>query len=321
MIEMGWARSADREAIIDFCDYVFSKAHCPHDFQTLLPKLYGKNGDATDHHFVIREDGKIMATILAYPVIMHLGDMTLTTLGIGSVSVHPRAQSKGYMKLLMGAVDQCARDHQATFAVLGGQRQRYGYFGFQTAGYQLTGRIIEKNIRHGLSHVDESMIEIVPMTDQQVGFALSLYESQPFYSLRPANRFLDITRSWHYEPIAILHNSQMVGYALLKPEGDHASISEIMLADESLLPAALKKLCAPYATVQITAAPWHKTLARTLTGLCEDWNIHPSHMFKIYREDFLRSALNQAGLDGHRPIEFDGFEYPLPLFVHSADTI
>lgn len=321
MIETGWAQATDREAIIDFCDYVFSKAHCPHDFQTLLPKLYGENGDATDHHFVIREDGKIVATILAYPVIMHLGNVPLTTLGIGSVSVHPRARSRGYMNLLMNAVDQCARDHQAAFAVLGGQRQRYGYFGFQTAGYQLTGRLIEKNIRHGLSHVDESIVEIIPMTDHHVGFALSLYESQPLYSRRPANRFLDISRSWHYEPLAILHNGQMAGYALLKPDGNHASISEIMLDNEDLLPAALKKLCAPYAAVQITAAPWQKPLAQTLTGLCEDWNIRPNHRFKIYREDFLLSAISQAGLDGQRSIEFDGFEHPLPLFVHSADTV
>ena len=37
--EASWARPQDRDEIVDFCDLVFSKAHCPHDFTTLLPKL------------------------------------------------------------------------------------------------------------------------------------------------------------------------------------------------------------------------------------------------------------------------------------------
>ena len=37
MLEKRWATPADKNDIIDFIDYVFSKAHRPHDFATLLP--------------------------------------------------------------------------------------------------------------------------------------------------------------------------------------------------------------------------------------------------------------------------------------------
>ena len=40
-----WAGPGEKEEIVEFIDYVFSKAHRPHDFATLLPKLYGEHGD------------------------------------------------------------------------------------------------------------------------------------------------------------------------------------------------------------------------------------------------------------------------------------
>ena len=37
MLEKRWATPQDKHDIIDFIDFVFSKAHRPHDFATLLP--------------------------------------------------------------------------------------------------------------------------------------------------------------------------------------------------------------------------------------------------------------------------------------------
>ena len=44
-VQTYWAREAEKQEIIEFIDYVFSKVHRPHDFATLLPKLYGRDGD------------------------------------------------------------------------------------------------------------------------------------------------------------------------------------------------------------------------------------------------------------------------------------
>jgi len=105
-----WADPSEKDEIIEFIDYVFSKAHRPHDFASLLPKLYGERGDAAGHHIVVREDGKIAATLLCYPVTLHAGGKAYTTLGIGSVSTHPRARGKGYLGAMMVLVDARKRD-------------------------------------------------------------------------------------------------------------------------------------------------------------------------------------------------------------------
>ena len=53
---------ADREAIIDFINYVFSQAHRPHDFKKLIPKTYGDPGEEFEKwHFLAKSEKGIRA--------------------------------------------------------------------------------------------------------------------------------------------------------------------------------------------------------------------------------------------------------------------
>lgn len=321
MIEMCWASQQDKNEIIDFCDYIFSKAHRPHDFQTLLPKLYGENSDSIPHHFIIREDGRITSAILAYPVEMHIGKHSFMTIGVGSVSVHPRSKGHGYMNHLLNAVDEHARELGAVFSILGGQRQRYGYFGYQPAGYQMSCTLSERNVKHALSHICDDGIDIIPMTQAHVSEAITLHESQLVYALRKPDSFIDIAKSWYYIPFAILKDQKMIGFAVLKSEQDCVLVSEIQLYNESNLPSVLKRLSGIYGTVKLTVGAWQNERARYMTDICEVWQIARDHMYKVYREDDLRGILEDAGLSANRSITFDGFELPLPLFVSTPDTV
>ena len=59
MSEYRKAKPEEREACIEFADYVFSKAHCPHDFETLIPRVYGEGVDsASMHRIAVDERGK-----------------------------------------------------------------------------------------------------------------------------------------------------------------------------------------------------------------------------------------------------------------------
>ena len=91
----------DRQDILDFGDLVFSKNSCPHDFQALLPKLYGPQAQFEPLHYMVKEDGKIRAMICVLPMEYQVGDDILKINGVGTVSVHPVARSRGYMKKLL----------------------------------------------------------------------------------------------------------------------------------------------------------------------------------------------------------------------------
>ena len=61
MLEYVKGVTADKADIVDFGNYVFSQAHRPHNFKTLLPKGYADDRDTTSCHYLAKVDGRIVA--------------------------------------------------------------------------------------------------------------------------------------------------------------------------------------------------------------------------------------------------------------------
>ena len=77
-----------------------------------------------------------------------LGQTTLEIAGIGGVSSHPRSRGAGYMRQLMHHLVQRMRDEGKHLSWLGGQRQRYAYFGYEDCGVSHTYTLSKTNLRH-----------------------------------------------------------------------------------------------------------------------------------------------------------------------------
>lgn len=319
-VETYWAKESEKQEIIEFIDYVFSKAHRPHDFATLLPKVYGGDGDGAAHHFIVREEGKLAAAVLAYPVVMHIGGSALTTLGVGSVSTHPSARGKGYMKLLMDAVDARARELDAAFAVLSGHRQRYGYFGYDRGGYQLGAVLIRDNVRHALGKTDDTAVDIVPLERGCARRCKALQEKEPCFCKRREEAFADVLRSWNNEPFAVLKGGAFAGFGTLRRNPDRCHIAELLLEDEGDFPAVIKRLSALHGELSIAAAPWQQGRAAWLAAVSERFEIASNHLFKIYAPQAVRSACAQLNLPGDG-FAFGGFSLPLPLYIAPPDAV
>ncbi|MBQ7785901.1 MAG: GNAT family N-acetyltransferase [Clostridia bacterium] len=320
MTTMYWAKPDEKREIVEFCDYVFSKAHRPHDFKTLLPKLYGEQGDGAEHHFVVREDGKLMATVLVYPVVMYICGARFMTLGVGSVSTHPDARGRGYMKALMDAVDQRAETLQADFAVLGGQRQRYAYFGYDYGGYQMNANLTACNVRHALAACDAQAYTIEEMTKEHVAQAMQLHAAQPCFCERKPEAFEEILRSWNNRPFAVMENGVFAGYGTMRQNADSCRIAELLLKDEACFPAVMKRLSSEKGDLTIAAAPWQKERADWLSRTCEEFAVSPNYNYKIYHAERLRSVFSGLG-GGNESFVFHGFSLPLPLYIAPADAV
>ena len=320
MIDMGWTDQSEREELIEFCDYVFSKSHRPHDFATLLPKLYGDAGDSSAHHFAIREDGKLVATLLAYPGEMRAGSETLRYLGIGSVSVHPKVRGRGYMQVMLDAADQKAAALRSDFAVLGGLRQRYGYYGYVSAGVKMLATLTHDNARHALRDVDDRALSLVPMAQEHVPTAVAMHEAQPCYSVRAPERFIDILRSWNCNPVSILRGGELVGYASLREDERVCRIQVLTLRSGALLPAALKLLERRYGELSLCAAPWQTQRAASLSAVCEHFSLCPDAIYKFYNPQRVTHVLQALGLGGSG-LSFDGFSVPMPLCLPLPDAV
>ena len=99
--------------IIEFAVGVFNV-----DFPNLLPRLY-RDGASTGHdHFAVRENGRLVAAVISFPLDATVAGHTFKTYGVGTVSVAEDCRGKGYMTDLLASCLNDAFTHGAALSVL-----------------------------------------------------------------------------------------------------------------------------------------------------------------------------------------------------------
>ena len=319
---------ADREQYLDFANMVFSMGHVPHDFKALLPKVYG-DGKPTDemHNLAVDDQGRVRGVVAVLPGELTVLGETLKTGYLGTVSVHPYSRSEGHMKALMKmAIERTAADG-ADLMMLGGQRQRYEYFGFTPGGVQLRYRVGASNVRHALRDVDPSGIEFAPMESADetlVDAAYALHQAQPVRAARSREGFVEILRSWLCKPYIVLDGGAFAGYLVAGSGLD--GWDELKLTDAELLPRALKAWKERFAPRMLTilVPAYDLPVNRFLSAIAEDASVEAAQQLLVFNfPKVIRAFLPLAGTirplaDGELSMYIDGA--PLTISVRGGQV-
>lgn len=270
---------SDRNDIVDFINYVFSQAHQPHDFKKLLPKAYGDGVQGIEGwHYLALQENRIRGNIALRPMEMKVLDTTLSVGFVGSVSVHPYARGEGHMKKLMAMMLAEAQKDGKDLLVLGGQRQRYQYFGFDTAGFCYRYHFTPRNVRHALSGADDTGIalsDVQPEDTAFIRFAKGLYDSQLLHCRRDEATFFDDCHSWNGRFIRITKCGTSIGYL-------QGTDSELLLTDENdLLPVIKALFREGWQEMNLAVPLWCTQRRRLLSGICEDSSITTCEMIRV----------------------------------------
>ncbi len=274
MTEYRFATSQDWPKVIDFIDLVFSQSARPHDFAALIPKVYGDGHDYSHIHAIALEDGEIRGCVAVLPVDMTVAGQQLRMGYLGSVSVHRLSRGAGHMKKLMQMQLEKAQAGGLDMIVLGGQRQRYGYFGFSPAGGAYEYSITHANVRHALKDVDASAFTFEPLAQGESSeYAYALYQQQPVCGSRTAENFAERALTFESKGWLILENGKKSGYLIASNDGK--GIREIVMENPALVPAVLKAWLALQQVrgLYVDAAPYHTTLNRTLAAFAEYYSM------------------------------------------------
>ena len=281
--ELVQLRADDFEDAMDFMNMVFS-AHGPIDFTQLLPVLYQPDDELMGYNWAVRENGRIRAVVGSFPMQWQLADATLEIAGIGGVSSHPRARGAGYMRQLMQHCVERMRDEKKHLSWLGGQRQRYGYFGYEKCGTAHSFSLDKTNLRHVYGS-DASTISFRSLAADDLTHlkgAKELYDAQPFRCLRPLESFHSMLCSWRHRPqIALAADGRMVGYLVASPNGD--SVSELFAVEEGHPDLDIARAWTEQQSgqsVRFELPPWHRLvlplgrIAESFsTGCTGNWQI------------------------------------------------
>ena len=274
MTEYRFATAQDWPKIIDFIDLVFSQSARPHDFAALIPKVYGDAHNYSHIHAIALEDGDIRGCVAVMPVDMTIAGQQLHMGYLGSVSVHRLSRGAGHMKKTMQMQLEKAKADGLDLIVLGGQRQRYGYFGFYPAGHGYEYSVTQSNVRHALKDVDASAFTFEALESGEGSeYAYALYQQQPVCGSRTAENFAELALTFESKGWLVLENGQKAGYLIASNDGK--GIREIVLEKPAQVPVVLKAWLALQQVrgLYVDAAPYNVTLNRTLAAFAEYYSL------------------------------------------------
>lgn len=272
MTEYRYARPEDMPYVVDFIDLVFSQLQIPHDFEKLIPKVYGEGHEYSDIHAIAVENGDVRGCVAVLPYNLDMAGESLRVGYLGSVSVHRNSRGAGHMRKLMEMSIERAKADQLDAVLLGGQRQRYAYYGFAPCGGTYTYRFITANMRHAFKDVDDSMISFRKMEKgADAAYSFQLYQQQPVCGSRTEDGFVDAACNYKNCPWMIEVNGQNAGYLI----AGESHICELVVEDNALLPAILKAWMTfrDLRSFTIQAAPHDEPLNRTLSRYAEGYSI------------------------------------------------
>ncbi|MDR2376078.1 MAG: GNAT family N-acetyltransferase [Treponema sp.] len=294
------AEAGDYEELIDFCNYVFSHANSPTDFPALLPKLYRREYFMQGRHYTAREDGRIRAVVGAYPLRLNVLGTVLPGRGIGMVSVHPYARSRGYMRTLMETALADMRRDGIVFGCLGGQRQRYEYFGFSPAGLRVVFECHRTNIRHVLGKDFPPVFSLRQLSegDKELEDSYLIHQSKAARFERDRGKFFDILSSWKNRAVALSDENGFAGYLVYRDSGygdTGTAIQEINLKEPARMIQAigcflnhLGRDC-----VWVDVQPWETEKLEIFSAFAENYRITTAESFTVFDWQPLLSALLQ----------------------------
>lgn len=299
------AQPEDMPALLDFINMVFSMVRRPHDFASLLPKAYSDAHSQPEIHVIAVEDGRIVGCLGMLRFPLEVCGHRLRLGYLGSMSVHPCVRGQGVMKELVHRQIAIAQAEGLDMLALGGQRQRYQHYGFETCGTGYHYSLTAANMRHALPEETGTAFTFRPMAEADVPFAFGLYAARPVTGARTAEGFLPCLRSFQHNPQLVLRQGTPVGYFTLLPENN--AITELAFTDAALVLPALKAWMLHTGTrsLRVEAAPQDVSLNRLLAPVCEGFTVADNAMYRLLRPETVLPAYMslQATLaplaDGH----------------------
>lgn len=291
--------ASHHDELIAFLDAAFSHRGAE-SFRSLLPAIYQPTAASMAQHYAIRDANQLASVVGLYPIQWITPGGTLRIAGLGAVSTAPALRGRGHMRRLVAYVRDEARRHGYPLSWLGGQRQRYAYFGWEIAGCVHVFDVSRANVRHVLGDSAGGLtLRPARLDADELAAIRRLHDAQPFRCDRPM--FAARLRHWHHVPIVGCMNERVMAYAVATEDGK--AVWELSGQDDaaalSLVAAMLRR--DEVHRLRLELANPSATLARRLNGLAESCAIKHGYNWQVFDwpttlTTLLRAAVRSGGL-------------------------
>lgn len=300
----------------------------PRRFLTLLPKLYKEKYDPCYNNFCVMEDGVIKAAVGLYPLMAQAAGHSLKVGGIGNVAVARDARRHGYMITAMNMCLEQMKSDGTDFSVLGGQRQRYGFFGYEPAGVGYAFRLDAGNIIRQISEDYEHPYTVREITPDDTGVLQEImqhFASFPLCYLHDGEDAYDVLSSWHAKPFAAFKDGVLKGHFSVNRSGELHEFYPFNAEDAfSMAIAAVQTLGKE--SIEFNVPLYNTELAEVCAAKMGGMNCEHVEMINILcYENFIRAflcvkAAYETLCDGKTVMLIHGYKCDEQLLIEVKDN-
>ncbi|MBP3606514.1 MAG: GNAT family N-acetyltransferase [Clostridia bacterium] len=274
-MEIRRLNASDYDALLYVLNTSFAAVRSrPVDFLRGHPKMWGRDDAHMGRHLGAFEDGQLVAAVGIYPLELHVGEAVLRFATTGNVATLPSYAGRGYFSRLFSLAMEEAERVGYDALRLGGQKQRYGRFGFEDCGTVYSAELTEKN-RAAVPEVAYAPIAFEPLCEESVlalRYIRTLTEKATCYVKRFESEgerdTLAVLRSKYGEAYLVKRDGTPIGYLCAADGGQTVTELRAEAAEDFLFIAcAWQKSVRSAITLQI--APWMHTELRALSRVCE----------------------------------------------------
>lgn len=313
----------DYDELIALLNGAFSrKNNREMDFEKDLPKMCVRDDKHMSNHLGIKEDGKLVAVIGIYPLPTVIGQEEVLFSTVGNIATHWDYTGKGYMSLLLDEAMKELEIIGADVSRLGGLRQRYARYGYESCGQNYHFTLTAHNVKNCFPYAGENVefIQIEKTDKNALAFARALYEKSGIYLKRDGDDMYNCMVAWQNIPYLAVKNGEKEGYLCVNKAGNE--ISELYATTqeeyENVLVAWQRRV---QASVVFHVPAYDINLIRTFSGICEGMYPSSASHFKIIHFEKVANALMKLKASytplqtGEFVMEIDGYG-TIKLFVN-----
>lgn len=293
----GRGKDEDNQKLIKFLDEVFFSDDPQTNFLDLLPKIYKDKYRPAYNNFVVQdENGEFRSAVGNFYNQMKIGGEDIKACCIGNVAVGKEYRSMGYMKELMKLSVEDMKNNGVDMAYLGGQRQRYGYFGFEPSGVRMVFNFNRQTVKHALKNELSGLTSEILREDdtETIEKIAALYERYPVISVRDKQAYFDILCSWNSTPYILKENGEFVGYFVTADK--ISGVSALDVVDPKYFGKAVLaifELSKEY-NIEFPTAPFEVEKVKFFNENCEGMSVGGCESILVYNFEKVIRAFMKA---------------------------
>ena len=244
-----------------------------------LPFVY--DPDRPERHAVITVDGEIVSHVACTPQRLVAGDAAVDCWGIGGVATAKPHRGNGYMGELLAFWLDRMDEVDVPLSDLGGDRRRYGHFGWERAGSEVAFTISERYAPDSAAVEGDGEVRTYEGSDELLDGLCRLHGEHELRVERDRERSRTIYDKRGLETLCYGDDGELRAYLCLSRESRERTIREFG-GDSGGVIALLAHLFEHYDLPELRAYahPEHP-LSGTFARYAGRWRVAPSRSLTI----------------------------------------